>query len=103
MFNIGDRVRIIEPKLDIDGRTNGLHFITDRMEGFIGHECIIRSQSKRDSSRYFLTSIDHNNPLRFNGSYIDEWVWHESWLEKVEVYDELDDEPDLIELLFNEM
>lgn len=103
MFNIGDRVRIIEPKLDINGRTNGLRFMTDRMEGFIGHECIIRSQSKRDSSRYFLTSIDNNNPLRFNGTCVDEWVWHELWLEKVEVYDELDDEPELIELLFNEM
>ena len=101
MFNIGDRVRIIEPKLDINGRTDGLRFMTDRMEGFIGYECIIRSQSQRDSSRYFLTSIDHNNQLRFNGSYVDEWAWHELWLE--EVYDELDDEPDLIELLFNEM
>lgn len=103
MFNIGDRVRIIEPNLDINGSTNGLRFISNRMEGFIGHECIISSQSKRDSSRYFLTSIDHNNPLRFNGSCIDEWVWHSSWLQKVDEYEDLDDEPELIELLFNEM
>lgn len=102
MFNIGDRVRIIEPKLDINGRTNGLRF-SNKMGGFIGHEFIIASQSKRDSSRYFLTSIDHNNQLRFNGSYVDEWVWHSSWLQKVDEYEDLDDEPELIELLFNEM
>lgn len=102
MFEIGEIVRVIEPELDELDETDGIYF-DEAMQGFIGHECIIKSQSKRDSSRYFLTSIDNNNPLRFNGSYIDEWVWHESWLEKVEVYDELDDEPDLIELLFNEM
>lgn len=102
MFNIGEIVRVIEPELDECDETNGLYF-DEEMRGFIGYEFRIDYQSTYREDRWYLTSIDRNDSIKINGYYVSDWVWHESWLEKVEMYDELDDEPELIELLFNEM
>lgn len=102
MFEIGEIVRVIEPELDELDETNGLYF-DEEMRGFIGHEFRIENQSEYRKDRYYITDIDRNNPIKVMNWYANDWVWHESWLQKIEVYDELDDEPELIELLFNEM
>lgn len=102
MFEIGEIVRVIEPELDECDETNGLYF-DEEMRGFIGHEFRIEGRSAYKPDRYYITDIDKNNPIKVMNWYANDWVWHESWLQKIEVYDELDCVPWLIELLFNEM
>lgn len=102
MFEIGEIVRVIEPKLDKYNQTNGLYF-NDEMRGFIGYEFRIENRSPYNDDRWYLTSIDTSSPMKIGRSFVSEWIWHESWIEKVECYEELDGEPELIELLFNEM
>lgn len=101
MFSVGDIVRVIEPELDECGETNGLYF-DDEMNGFIGYEFRVENKSIYKNDRWYLTSIDKSNPTKVGDYFVDDWVWHESWIEKVECYEELN-EPELIELLFNEI
>lgn len=102
MFEIGEIVRVIEPKLDECNETDGLYF-DEEMRGFIGYEFRIESRSGYRQDRYHITDTDRYNPIKVMHWYVSDWIWHESWLQRVDVYDELDDEPELIELLFNEM
>lgn len=104
MFEIGEIVRVIEPELDEHHETDGIYF-DEAMRGFIGYEFRIESIHGYKKDRCYITDIDENNPIKVMHWYASSWVWHESWLQKVDVYeyDELNDEPELIELLFNEM
>ena len=102
MFEIGEIVRVIEPKLDKHHETDGIYY-DEVMRGFIGYEFRIEDRNEYLKYGYYITDIDSNNRIKVRHWYASDWVWHESWLQKVDVYDELDCVPWLIELLFNEM
>lgn len=104
MFNVGDLVVVKDPTpyLDNTYRTEGLPFNRNGMQRYVNYLFIISQTHKEEA---WLNEHEYTlRHLEVCDDYdVGQYVWHESCLQKIEVYDELDCVPWLIELLFNEM